>query len=301
VVNDMCPNFLFLNRGDGTFEDATESSGAAYDERGQAQSGMGVDAEDVNGDGLPDLIATNFANEYNTLHLNLVDGLFMDATAFYGLAADTTPFVGWGTALADFDNDGWPDNFVANGHVDDNRQQLGQPYPYAEPPLLLANLGGKRFRLATRDAGPYFESDHVGRGAAFGDIDDDGDIDIVVNQKDGAPALLRNDTRSGNHWIRLELRGTRSNRDAVGTRVEVAVGGRRIVRERKGGYSLESSNDPRLTIGVGPAAEVDRVTLRWPSGAVSTLEHLRADRAYRVIEPSPEGTADARRPTGGRR
>ncbi len=123
VANDMNPNFLFLNRGDGTFEDATESSGAAYDEKGQAQSGMGVDAEDVNGDGLPDLFVTNFANEYNTLYLNLVDGLFMDATAFFGLAADTMPFVGWGTALADFDNDGWPDNFVANGHVDDNRRR----------------------------------------------------------------------------------------------------------------------------------------------------------------------------------
>ena len=118
----MNPNFLFLNQGDGTFEDATESSGAAYDDKGQAQSGMGVDAEDVNGDGLPDLFVTNFANEYNTLHLNLASGLFMDATAFFGLAADTMPYVGWGTALADFDNDGWPDNFVANGHVDDNRQ-----------------------------------------------------------------------------------------------------------------------------------------------------------------------------------
>ncbi|MDE2507593.1 MAG: VCBS repeat-containing protein, partial [Planctomycetota bacterium] len=188
VANDVCPNFLLLNRGDGTFEDATESSGAAYDDKGRAQSGMGVDAEDVNGDGLPDLFATNFTNEYNTLHINLMSGLFMDATPFYGLAADTTPFVGWGTALADFDNDGWPDNFVANGHVDDNRQELGQPYPYAEPALLFANLGGKRFRLATRDAGPYFDAPHVGRGAAFGDIDDDGDIDIVINHRDDAPA-----------------------------------------------------------------------------------------------------------------
>jgi hypothetical protein len=293
VANDLCPNFLFLNRGDGTFDDATESSGAAYDEKGQAQSGMGVDAEDVNSDGRPDLLVTNFANEYNTLHLNLVSGLFMDATPFYGLAADTMPFVGWGTALADFDNDGWPDNFVANGHVDDNRRELGQPYEYAEPPLLFLNAKGRRFRLATRDAGPYFASRHVGRGAAFGDIDDDGDIDIVVNHKDAAPALLRNDTRSGNRWIRLELRGTRSNRDAVGTRVEVEVGGRTIVRQRKGGYSLESSNDPRLLIGVGPAAEVDRVTLRWPSGAISTLEHLPTDRSYRAVEPMPATAAAA--------
>jgi enediyne biosynthesis protein E4 len=290
VANDMSPNFLFLNRGDGTFDDATESSGAAYDERGQAQSGMGVDAEDVNGDGRPDLLVTNFANEYNTLHLNLVSGLFMDATSYYGLAADTVPFVGWGTALADFDNDGWPDNFVANGHVDDNRRQLGQHYEYAEPPLLFLNLKGNRFRLATRDSGPYFETKHVGRGAAFGDIDNDGDIDIVVNHKDAAPALLRNDTKSDNHWVRLELQGTTSNHDAIGARVEIQVGGRTIFRQRKGGYSLESSNDPRLLIGIGPESEVEKVTLRWPSGVVSTLDHLKTDRSYKIIEPQ-EGTA----------
>jgi enediyne biosynthesis protein E4 len=290
VANDMCPNFLFLNRGNGTFEDATESSGAAYDDKGQAQSGMGVDAEDVNGDGLPDLFVTNFANEYNTLHVNLASGMFMDATSFYGLAADTTPFVGWGTALADFDNDGWPDNFVANGHVDDNRRDFGQHYEYAEPPFLFLNLKGKRFRLATVGAGPYFESNHVGRGAAFGDIDNDGDIDIVVNHKDAPPALLRNDTRSDNHWIRLELHGTKSNHDAIGTRVEIEVGGRTIFRQRKGGYSLESSNDPRLLIGVGPAGEVDKVKLRWPSGMLSTLEHLKTDQSYKIMEPT-QGTA----------
>jgi hypothetical protein len=292
VANDLCPNFLFINRGDGTFDDATESSGAAYDDKGQAQSGMGVDSEDVNGDGLPDLYVTNFANEYNTLHINLVSGLFMDATTFYGLGADTLPFVGWGTALADFDNDGWPDNFVANGHVDDNRREFGQHYEYAEPPFLFHNLKGKRFRLATLGAGPYFDTTHVGRGAAFGDIDNDGDIDIVVNQKDAAPALLRNDTKSDNHWIRLELHGTKSNHDAIGTRVEIEVGGRTIFRQRKGGYSLESSNDPRLLIGVGPAGEVDKVTLRWPSGMLSTLEHVKTDRSYKIVEPA-QGTATA--------
>jgi len=297
VANDLSPNFLFLNRGDGTFEDATESSGAAYDEKGQAQSGMGVDAEDVNGDGLPDLFVTNFANEYNTLHLNVVKGLFMDATSFYGLASDTMPFVGWGTALADFNNDGWPDNFVANGHVDDNRKEMGQNYEYAEPPLLFLNLQGKRFRLATRAAGSYFETRHVGRGAAFGDIDNDGDMDIVVNHKDAAPALLRNDTKTDNHWVRLELQGTRSNRDAVGTRVEIKAGGRTIFRQRKGGYSLESANDPRLLIGVGPVGMVDKVTLRWPSGVVSTLEHLKTDRSYKVVEPVQGTAVSVRSPT----
>jgi enediyne biosynthesis protein E4 len=285
VANDLNPNFLFLNKGDGTFEDATESSGAAYDEKGQAQSGMGVDAEDVDGDGLPDLLVTNFSGEYNTLYLNLKNVGFLDATAFFGLAADTLPYIGWGTALADFDNDGWPDNFVTNGQVDDNRRLLGQPIDYEEPPFLFVNLKGRRFRLATRDAGRYFDSRHVGRGAAFGDIDDDGDIDIVVNHKDGPPALLRNDSKNDNRWLRLELRGTLSNRDAVGARVEVVADGRTIHRQRKGGCSMESSNDPRLLIGVGPVEEVDKVTVLWPSGAVSTREHLATNRAYTVVEP----------------
>jgi hypothetical protein len=291
VANDMNPNFLFLNKGDGTFEDVTESSGAAYDEKGQAQSGMGVDAEDVDGDGLPELFVTNFANEYNTLYQNLGNATFMDSTPFFGLAADTMPWVGWGTALADFDNDGWPDNFVANGHVDDNRKELAQNVEYEEPPLLFVNLKGKRFRLATREAGPYFDTKHVARGSATGDIDNDGDIDIVVNHKDGAPALLRNDTKSPNHWVRLELQGTRSNRDAVGARVEVVAGGRTIFRQRKGGCSMESANDPRLTVGVGTADEVAKVTVRWPSGLVSTLEHLKTDQGYKIVEPAGQKTA----------
>ena len=166
--------------------------------------------------------------------------MFEDRTPTSGMANDSMPWVGWGCALADFDNDGWPDCFVANGHVDDNLELLGQNSPYAQPPLLHRNLEGRRFRLATRDAGPYFDADHVGRGAAFGDLDDDGDIDIVVNHKDGAPALLRNDTETANHWIRLSLVGTVSNRDAVGARVEVELDGRTIVRQRKGG------SEPRI-------------------------------------------------------
>ena len=292
VANDLSPNFLFLNKGDGTFEDATETSGAAYDERGQARSGMGVDAEDVDGDGLPELLVTNFANEYNTLYMNLANGTFMDVTSFLGLATTTIPYVGWGTALADFNNDGWPDNFVTNGHVDDNRQEMGQVYAYAEPPQLFLNLGGKKFRPAPRDAGAYFQGTHVGRGAAFADLDNDGDVDIVVNHKDGPPALLRNDTKSDNHWIRLELRGRRSNRDSIGTRAVVEVGGRTITRQRKGGGSLESSNDPRLLIGVGHARVVDRVSVHWPSGSKTILEHLEADRSYRVTEPADRATTE---------
>jgi hypothetical protein len=286
VANDASPNFLFLNRGDGTFDDATESSGAAVDGKGHVQSSMGVDAEDVDGDGRPELIVTNFDNEYNTLYKNLGDGHFRDETRDSGLARDTTPWVGWGTALADLDNDGWPDHFVANGHVDDNLRLLGRTIDAEEPSLLFRNLAGKGFRLATRDAGPYFETRHVARGAAFGDLDDDGDLDIVVSHKDGPAALLRNDSpRAGNAWIRLDLRGTRSNRDAIGARVEVVAGGRTIHRQRKGGGSVESANDPRLLIGLGRAREVESLVVRWPSGAVTTRHHLEPGRAYAIAEP----------------
>jgi hypothetical protein len=174
---------------------------------------------------------------------------------------------------------------VTNGHVDDNLELLRDGRPYAHPALLHRNLEGSRFRLATRDAGTYFSSDHVGRGAAFGDFDDDGDVDIVVNHKDGPPALLRNDTKTPNHWIRLTLVGTLSNRDAVGALVTIELKSRTLSRQRKGGASLESSNDPRLLVGLGQETEARRVTVRWPSGRVSTVEHLAADKGYRVVEP----------------
>jgi hypothetical protein len=277
-----------LNRGDGTFDDVSEVSGAAFNINGMAQSGMGVDAEDVDGDGLPELFVTNFANEYATLYHNYGKGIFYDNTAFFGLASDSMPWVKWGCALADFDNDGWPDIFFVNGHVDNNRREIGQPVDYDEIPLLFHNLfgkGAKRFRLATRDAGTYFDTKHVGRGAAFGDIDNDGDIDIVVNHKDGAPALLRNDTQSSNHWIRFALEGTKSNRDAIGAKLEVTAGERTIYRQRKGGYSMQATNDPRVTVGIGPATAVKKVVIRWPSGIVQTLENLKVDQEHKVVEP----------------
>jgi hypothetical protein len=291
VANDMCPNFVFINRGNGTFEDVTESSGAGYDAHGKTHAGMGVDAEDVDGDGRPDLLVTNYWNEPNSLYMNLGDGMFEDRTPGSGMSSDSTPWVGWGCALADFDNDGWPDCFVSNGHVDDNLELLGYNSPYAQPPLLHRNVEGRGFRLATRDAGPYFDSGHVGRGAAFGDLDNDGDVDIVVNHKDGAPALLRNDTKTANHWVRLSLAGTLSNRDAVGALVTVELKSRTLSRQRKGGGSLESAHDPRLLLGLGPETEARRVTIRWPSGRVSVAEHIAADMSYRIVEPRGSGDA----------
>lgn len=294
VANDQNPAFLYLNNGDGTFRDATESSCAGYDEKGAAQSGMGVDAADVDGDGRPELFRTNFANEYNTLYYNVGHGIFYDQTASFGLAADAMPWVGWGCALADFDNDGWPDAFVTNGHVDDNYDELGiENVPFAEPPLLHRNVSlgngpgaGRRFELATAGVGPYFASSHVGRGAAFGDLDNDGDIDIVINHKDGPPALLRNDTPDdGNHWIRFKLRGTTSHPDAIGTKVEVIADGHTIYRQVNGGCSLESTNDPRLLIGVGPASKLETVLVKWPSGRETVLKDVKVDQELALEEP----------------
>jgi hypothetical protein len=286
VANDNDPNFLFLNRGDGTFEDTTLTSGAGLSDQGRAQAGMGVDAEDIDGDGLPDLYVSNFAGEYNTLYQNLGKGMFLDATSLLGLAADSIPWIGWGCGLIDFDGDTWPDCFVANGGVDDNSDLLGSGIPFAEPPLLYRNKEGRGFRLVNRGAGSYFDQGHVGHGVAFGDIDDDGDIDIVISHKDGRPALLRNDTPGGNHWVRLQLIGVKSNRDAIGARVEVIAGDRVIHRQRKGGSSLMSSHDPRLLVGLGRANTIAKLTVRWPRGAVSQLDNLAVDRTYRIVEPA---------------
>lgn len=286
VANDACPNFLFLNRGNGTFDDAGATAGAACSADGKNQSGMGVDIEDVDGDGLPELFVSHFRNEYATLYRNIGNATFDDVSASVGIVQGSTGEVGWGCALADFDNDGWPDMFVANGHVDDNLEKLGQKVSYAERSRLWRNVGAGRFQLVP-DAGPFFAQEHVARGAAFGDLDNDGDIDIVISRMDARPIILSNESASGS-WIRLHLMGRRSNRSAIGASVVVHAEGQAIHRHLKGGGSYLSANDPRLLIGLGSARGVDRVEIRWPSGQRSTLTSPAIGTTHRVAEPDGE-------------
>ena len=300
VANDMSPKFLFLNRGDGTFEDLTESSGAARNAVGKTQASMGVDAEDLTGDGLPELVVTNFREEYTTIYRNLDGRNFQDVSDWAGVVAASQTGVGWGCALADLDNDGWPDLVVVNGHVDNNLPIGDRILPQAEPSKIWRNLGEGRFRVL-RDAGPFFTSDHVARGAAFGDLDNDGDIDVVVSLMDRRPAVLLNESPA-RAWIRLELLTGDRGRPAVGAAVEVHAGGRVIRRLAKGGGSYLSSQDPRLLIGLGSACGVDRVIIRWPSGLRSTLTNPSLRQTHRIVEPGvesrPERTSSARVETG---
>ena len=286
VANDQNPAFVFYNKGDGTFEDATVKSGAAYDEDGKRQSGMGADAEDSNGDGKPEIVRTNFREETTSFYENQGDGIFLEQSATFGIKPAAMPWVKWGCGLVDFDNDGWPDLFVSNGHVDDNYRLIGvDNQPYKQPPTLYANKDGVSFGYCSPGSGAYFESDHVGRGVAFGDVDNDGRPDIIVNHKDDAPAVLMNRSPGENRWVRLILKGTKTNRDAIGARVQVIAGGRTIYRQKKGGGSMESTNDPRLLIGVGTAAKVDKIVVKWPSGSPDTvLENIEPNKDVLIEE-----------------
>ncbi len=283
VANDLCPNFLFLNKGDGTFEDVSEISGAAKSDAGVDQAGMGVDAEDVDGDGLPDLFVTNFLGEHNALYHNIDGENFQDVSAGAGVVKDSLPDVGWGCTLSDFDNDGHPDIMVVNGHVDNNLPKVNGGPPQEERCKVWRNTGGGGFRFVT-DAGPFFQTEHVARGAAFGDLDNDGDIDAVINLLDAKPALLLNESQTGG-WIGLDLIGRRSNRAAIGAIVEVHAGGRVLHRQVRGGRSYHSSPDRRLMIGLGDARQVERVEIRWPSGASQTIENPDIGRVHLIREP----------------
>ena len=289
VANDGCPNFLFRNRGDGTFEDLTESSGAGIDATGLVQGSMGLDIQDLDGDGLPELFVTNFRGQSNALDLNLDGRNFQDVSAQAGIVRDSLANVGWGCSLGDFDNDGTPDMMVVNGEVDDNLRDFGQEIDYEQPVVVMRGLGRGRF-ARVKDPGPFFTANHAGRGAAFGDLDDDGDLDVVINLMDKKPAVLANESPNPANWIRLSLEGRPGNREAIGASVEVHAGGRLFQRSIKGGDSFLSVNDRRALVGLGAIDRVDRVEVLWPGGRRTVLEAPAVNQTHRMLEP-PGGEA----------
>jgi len=294
IGNDLNANSLFLNSGDGKFEDATEMSGVAYDYKGSIQAGMGVDAADVTGDGLLELFVTNFSNEHNSFYLNMSDGMFQESSQQIGLYSHGYPWIGWGTVFADFDLDGGLDLVVTNGHVDDNRHLFGEDAPYAEPPLAWRKNHG-RFEFLGAMAGDYFTKTHVGRALIVVDLDNDGDQDVVIGHQDAAPAVLQNERlanvapTAGSYSLRLV--GTRSNRDAIGAAITMRWRDQMLLQQVKGGGSYLSSHDPRKVFAVPSEAEKPRFEIQWPGGDISVIDDVRPGSTSVIIEPlAPAGT-----------
>ena len=281
VANDSMPNLLYRNDGDWDLTEVGALAGVAYSEDGRSQAGMGIASGDYDNDGDLDLLVTNFSDDANTLYQNQGDGLFFDATAAAGLDGEVRPYLGWSTAFFDGDNDGWLDLFVANGHI----------YPQVD--LHTSGIGYAQHNLYYRNVGGLFQSSassvglglvKVSRGAAFGDYDNDGDIDILVVNLNDTPTLLENRGGDRNNWLGLELVGTESNRDALGALVRLAVGGRMQTREIHSGYGYQSQHDTRVLFGLGSEERVDRVEIRWPSGRTQLLEDPPLGRYHVVAE-----------------
>jgi hypothetical protein len=285
VANDGMPNFLFRNRGQGKFESIGPRSGCAVNLVGTRQAYMGVDADDLHGNGRPDLFVTAFSQETNTLFRNEGGGSFLDVTPGSGLGPPSWFMLGFGTCFLDVDRDGRLDIAVVNGHVSRYVDEEGNPnVTFRQPAQLFLNDGSGRFHDISKQGGDYFRRPHVGRGLAGCDYDNDGHMDLAISNNGETAVLLHNESTTPNHWLRLELQGTKSNRDAVGAKVTFQIGDRKLVRHRKGGGSYLSASDPRLLIGLGDAHQVDQVEIRWPSGLIQRLGPLSADHGYRIVE-----------------
>lgn len=290
VASDSVPNLLYRNLGGGRFESVGLVSGCAVNGAGLAQGSMGVDADDLDGDGRPDLFVTAFVRDTNTYFRNEGSGRFLDITTNTGLGAPSWYMVAWGTFFFDVDRDGSLDLAIANGHVA-RTIDVTEPaeVTYLQPAQFFLNDGRGRFRDLSRWAGDYFRQPRAGRGLAAADYDNDGHMDLAFSNRGEKPALLHNESQTPYHWLRLELRGTRSNRDAIGAKVTFHLpDGRKLVRYRKGGGSYLAAVDPRLLVGVGPSQQVDRVEVRWPSGLVQQVGPLTVDRSYRLVEGEPQ-------------
>ena len=291
VASDSVPSLFFRNRRNGTFTEEALPAGIAVSGDGREQAGMGVDAGDFDGDGHLDLVKTHFSQDHTTLYRNLGGALFADVSTRAGMMLG--PQLGWGVGFVDFDNDGRLDVFVSNGHIYPDIDRTGTS-TYLQRKQLYWNLGGGRFREVSRDVGGSLLVPKSSRGTAFGDYDNDGDIDVLVVNMDDRPTLLRNDTVGG-RWITVRLEGTTSNRDAIGARLTVETGGVRQIAEVRSGGSYISHNDIRAHFGLGAARQVDRLTIRWPSGREETSTGLMSNRFYVAREGAGLRDDDHRR------
>jgi hypothetical protein len=284
VACDSTPSLFFRNNGNGTFVERGVEAGIAYDEDGREQAGMGVAAGDYDADGWLDIFKTNFEDDVPDLYHNEGDGTFTFRT-FDAKLGFNLKYLGWGGGFFDYDNDGWPDIFIANGHVyPELENHHHSESPYRQRNLLYHNSGNGQFEDVTPMAGPGFDLRRSGRGVAFGDLDNDGRIDILINNQNDPPTLLRNESESPNHWISVRTVGTKSNRDGIGSRVALVAGGRRQIQEVRSGGSYLSQNDLRVHFGLGSATKIDRIEVRWPSGTVDQMENVSADRFLTIEE-----------------
>ncbi|HZQ53567.1 MAG TPA: CRTAC1 family protein [Bryobacteraceae bacterium] len=283
VASDSSRSLLFQNQRNGTFKEVGVMAGVAYNEDGREQAGMGVGAADYDGDGWLDIIKTNFADDTSTLYHNQRDGTFVDATFASHLGVNTT-FLGWGTGFLDFDNDGWPDLFIANGHVYPEVDGRLTDSSYAQRKILYRNSRNGTFEDISQHAGPAILVPKVARGAAFGDLFNSGRIDIVINNMNDMPSLLHNSAPQTHHALVIQLTGEQSNRSAIGSRVEVQVNGQRMIDEVRSGGSFCSQSDLRLHFGLGENRAADRVRIVWPGGQTNELKDVPGDRRILIKE-----------------
>ena len=290
VSNDTQPNKLYINNGNGTFTEKGVPAGIGYSEDGIARAGMGVDAADYDRSGYPSVIITNFSNQMLALYHNEHNGLFVDEAPYSDVGHATLLTLGFGCFFFDYDLDGWPDIFVANGHIEDTIERVQPRVRYAEPPHLFRNLGNGKFSEATASAGAAFASPRVARGAAYGDINNDGALDVLVSTNGGAPALFRNTGATG-HSLRVKLVGTKSNRDGIGAVVRVTAGSDAQSQMLRSGSSYLSSSELVLTFGLGSHAQAEAIEVRWPSSQVDKLTSVPADQVITVKEGAGVATA----------
>lgn len=285
VANDSAPAILYRNNRNGTFTDIAVESGCAFSADGKPQAGMGVSAGDYDRDGWLDIFKTNFAGDTSTLYRNTGKAVFDDVTFSAGMGINTR-WLGWGTSFADFDNDGWLDVFLVNGHVYPEVERLTTEAGYAQRKVLYQNLRNGKFADVSAQAGAAVMESSPARGAAFGDIDNDGDVDIVINNVNASPELIRNDSRSGNNWLRIKLVGVRSNRNGIGARIVVTTGDGRQIDEVRSGSSYYSQNDLRVNFGVGKVEKIQSVEVRWPSGQIDMLREVAVNKMLTLKEGS---------------